>query len=139
RNLKMQRVQCDEVWSFCYAKQKNVPAHKQGEFGCGDVWTWTAIDADSKLVFSWLVGDRNVEYASVFMRDVRERLANRVQLTTDGHRAYLRATEQAFNWDVDYAMLEKVYGMDSKNLKPSNVRYSPSKLQEIKVIPICGN
>lgn len=136
RNLTCKRIQCDEIWSFCYAKQKNVPAELQGTFGIGDVWTWTAIDADSKLAVSWLVGQRTVEYACEFMKDVRSRLANRVQLSTDGHRPYLQATEQAFNWEVDYAMIEKHYGTDPNK---GQSRYSPAKLQSIKIRKVCGN
>src|SRR5216684_1580165 len=91
RNLTCKRVQCDEIWSFCYAKAKNVPADKRGTFGYGDVWTWTAIDADTKLVPSWFVGNRDAESASFFIEDLASRLASRVQLTTDGNRAYLSA------------------------------------------------
>lgn len=108
----------------------------QGAFGVGDVWTWTAIDADTKLMIAWLVGLRTVPYAIEFMQDVRSRLANRVQLTTDGHRPYLQATQQAFDWQVDYTMLEKHYGMDTSR---GPVRYSPSKLQSITLRHICGN
>src|SRR6185503_1333459 len=93
RNLKTRRVQADEIWSFVYAKAKNVPEEMQGKFGIGDVWTWTAIDADSKLLISYLVGLRDAGYAFHFMQDVASRLTNRVQLTTDGHRAYLDAVE----------------------------------------------
>ena len=85
--VPVDEVQCDEIWGFCYAKQKNVPVDKQGQFGFGDVWTWTAIDPDSKLVLSWLVGLRNAKWANAFMKDVAKRLTNRVQLTTDGHKA----------------------------------------------------
>jgi IS1 family transposase len=137
-NLTCQRIQCDEIWSFCYCKQKNLPESFQGSFGFGDVWTWAAIDADSKLVLSWLVGQRTIEYACQFMADVRSRLANRVQLTTDGLRSYLQATELAFDWQVDYAMLEKKYGMDS-DTKRAEARYSPAKLRKINTIRICGN
>src|ERR1700674_359989 len=85
------RIQCDEIWSFCHSKQKNVPADRRDEFGVGNVWTWTAIDADSKLCVSWLVGDRDIDTAREFMEDVAQRLQYRVQLTTDGHRPYLQA------------------------------------------------
>jgi len=122
--------------AFVYAKQKNVPLNRQGQFGIGDVWTWTAIDADTKLAIAWLAGQRTVEWACRFMKDVRSRLANRVQLTTDGHRPYLQATQQAFDWQVDYAMLEKHYGMDERR---GQARYSPSKLQSITLRHICGN
>jgi len=123
RNLPCNYIQCDEIWSFCYSKQKNVPENKEGVFGYGDVWTWTAIDADTKLVPSWLVGLRNLECATAFMDDLAGRLANRVQLTTDGHNVYLRAVEDAFGIDIDYAMLIKLYGEDSEPQK----RYSPAR------------
>jgi len=122
-NLPCKRIQCDEIWSFCYAKEKNVPENKQGEFGYGDIWTWTAIDADTKLVPSWLVGLRDAGYAFMFMSDLRDRLANRVQLTTDGHKVYLWAVEDAFGSEVDYAMLVKLYGKEID----SETRYSPAK------------
>src|SRR3972149_2192484 len=96
RNLPCRRIQADEIWSFCYAKAKNVPEKHRGEFGYGEVWTFTAIDADSKLVLSWWVGRRDLENATLFMRDVASRLARRVQLTTDGHTMYLHAVEDAF-------------------------------------------
>lgn len=110
RNLPCQRVQCDEIWSFVGAKQKHVPTERQGEFGIGDVWTWTAIDADTKLIASWMVGTRGAEPAQLFIRDLASRLANRIQLTTDGHRMYVEAVERAFAGDIDYAMLVKHYG-----------------------------
>ena len=103
-NLPCKRVQCDEIWSFCYAKEKNVPQDLRGK-GYGDVWTWVAIDADTKLVPCWRIGDRNAWTAQNFMHDLASRLANRVQLTTDGHRVYLDAVELAFGNDIDYAML----------------------------------
>ena len=96
RNLSCKRIQCDEIWSFCYAKQRNVPAAKQGQDGYGDVWTWTALCADTKLVPSWFVGRRDAFYAHVFAKDLASRLSSRVQLTTDGHHAYLTAIEGAF-------------------------------------------
>ncbi len=121
RDVTAQRVQCDEIWSFCHSKAKNVPEAKRGQFGYGDVWTWTALDADTKLIVSWLVGGRDADYANEFMQDVADRLANRVQLTTDGHYAYLDAVERAFGIDVDYAQLIKVYGTATDAQK----RYSP--------------
>jgi len=121
RNLTCKRVQCDEIWSFVYSKQKNLPKHLWGVEGIGDVWTWVGLDADSKLAVSWLVGGRDAEYAKVFMLDVADRLANRVQLTTDGHLAYWDAVEDAFGEDVDYAMLVKQYGAPPKSEK----RYNP--------------
>src|ERR1700722_6642604 len=112
RNLSCKRIQCDEIWQFCYAKDKNVPAEKRGTFGFGDVWTWVAIDADTKLVVSFALGTRGAQTAKQFMDDLASRLANRVQLTTDGHRVYLQAIEDAFGKDIDYAMLIKLYGED---------------------------
>src|SRR5713226_1005441 len=110
RNLTCKRIQVDEIWAFTYAKQKNVATAKAAPANAGDTWTWTAIDADSKLMISWLVGGRDSEYAMIFMGDLRSRLANRVQLSSDGHRAYLEAIEGAFGGDVDYAQLVKIYG-----------------------------
>ena len=109
RSVRSKRVQCDEIWSFVGAKQKNV-SMEQAEAGMGDAWTWTALDADSKLIISYLVGQRGASWAKAFMQDVANRLATRVQITTDGHRAYAEAVEGAFGMDVDYAMLVKVYG-----------------------------
>lgn len=123
RGVKAQRVQCDEIWSFTYAKQKNVAAAKAAPEEAGDTWTWTALDAETKLIVSWLVGGRDAEYASAFMNDLASRLANRVQLTTDGHRAYLDAVEGAFGIDVDYAQLVKLYGEAPEAQK----RYSPAE------------
>jgi len=123
RNLQCKRLQLDEIWSFCYAKSKNVPEEKRGEFGYGDVWTWAALDADTKLVPSWLVGSRDAGCAASFVNDLASRLATRVQLTTDGHRAYLEAVDGAFGGQVDYAMLVKLYGSDPEGEK----RYSPAK------------
>ncbi|MCH7777463.1 MAG: IS1 family transposase [Gemmatimonadetes bacterium] len=121
RGVQAKRVQCDEIWSFCYAKAKNLPSAKNVPFGAGDIWTWTALDADSKLIISWLVGGRDAEYANEFMQDVASRLADRVQLTTDGHYAYLNAVEGAFGADVDFAQLVKLYGQAPDAEK----RYSP--------------
>ena len=135
RNVTCKRIQCDEIWSFCYSKQKNIPKDRAGEFGVGDVWTWTAIDADSKLIVSYLVGLRDGGYATEFMNDVAGRVANRVQLTTDGHRAYLEAVEDAFGGDVDYAQLIKIYGATA----PGEARYSPAACTGIKKNPITGN
>lgn len=137
RNLKCTRLQCDEIWSFCYAKAKNVPGDKKGQFGYGDVWTWTAICADSKLVPAWLVGDRTAETALIFIADLSSRFSHKVQLTTDGHRAYLTAVNEVFGSDIDYAMLVKIYGegVESKTEK----RYSPAKFIESKKEVISGN
>lgn len=121
RNVPARRIQYDEIWSFCHAKAKNVPNAKYAPEGAGDVWTWIALEADSKLIVSWLVGGRDAEYAKEFMQDVASRLANRVQLTTDGHMAYLQAVEGAFGADVDFAQLVKLYGQAPDAEK----RYSP--------------
>jgi hypothetical protein len=110
RNLTCKRLQCNEIWSFCYAKDKNIPTERRGEFGVGTVWTWMALDADTKLIASWMVGDRDAASAHQFMKDLAGRLANRVQLTTDGHAAYLSAVENNFGDDIDYSMLIKMYG-----------------------------
>jgi IS1 family transposase len=124
RDVKASRIQCDEIWSFAYAKAKNVPTAKAAPEGAGDVWTWTALDSDSKLMVSWLVGGWDSGYAMDLMDDLAKRLANRVQLTTDGHKAYLEAVEGAFGADVDYAMLVKLYG-EEPGRSPER-KYSPS-------------
>ena len=124
RNLNLRRLQCDEIWEFCYAKEKNVPAEHKGEFGYGDVWTWTAIDSSTKLVPCWHVGGRSGRDAWDFIANLRSRLANRVQLTTDGHKAYLEAVEGAFGAGVDYAMLIKLYGGETRH---DRRRYSPAE------------
>lgn len=124
RNVGAQRVQCDEIWSFCYAKQKNAPNAKAAPDGAGDVWTWTALDSDNKMILAYEVGDRSAQTALEFMDDLAARLANRVQLTTDGHKAYLEAVEGAFGADVDFAQLVKLYGEDP-NRGPER-KYSPS-------------
>ncbi|PZU61102.1 MAG: IS1 family transposase [Sphingobium sp.] len=130
RNVKAARVQVDEIWSFTYAKQKNVATAKDAPERAGDTWTWTALDADSKMIVSYLVGGRDAEYAMWFMDDLAARLANRVQLTSDGHRAYLEAVEGAFGADVDFAQLVKLYG--SVGGKTSEVRYSPAECTGIR-------
>lgn len=123
KNLNCKKIQIDEIWSFCYAKDKNVPEEKQGQFGYGDIWTFTAIEAETKLIPCWLVGLRNADCANEFINDLKDRLANRVQITTDGHRIYLDAVEGAFGSKVDYAMLIKLYGQP----EPENEkRYSSS-------------
>ncbi|MCX5722133.1 MAG: IS1 family transposase [Nitrospirae bacterium] len=136
RNLPCKKIQCDEIWSFCYAKEKNVPEEMKGKLGFGDVWTWTAIDADSKLIVSYLVGGRSAEYAKKFIDDLASRLAHRVQLTTDGHKAYLRAIEGAFGADVDYAMLEKIYAAPPRD---GQARYSPADCCGARKIKVSGN
>lgn len=136
RNLPCKRIQCDEILAFCYSKQKNVPQDHRGEFGYGDVWTWTAICADTKLVPSWMVGDRSASTANVFIEDLSSRLANRVQLTTDGNRVYLEAVDRIYGRDgIDYAMLQKVYGPDPEREK----RYSPATCIGAEKVTISGN
>jgi IS1 family transposase len=122
-NLACKRIQVDEAWAFCYAKQKNVPTAKAAPEGAGDIWTWVGLDAQSKLAVSWYVGGRDSEAAMIFMDDLAKRLANRVQLTSDGHKAYLEAVEGAFGSDIDYAMLVKVYGPALEGQR----RYSPAE------------
>jgi IS1 family transposase len=124
RNLKSKKIQCDEVWSFVAAKQKNVAGMKNRVDNAGDIWTWTALDADSKLIVSYFVGDRSGQSAIALMDDLRARLANRVQLTTDGHKAYLEAVEGAFGADIDYGVLNKIYGAVPESAKG---RYSPAE------------
>lgn len=126
RCLACKRIQCDEIWAFCYAKDKNVPADKQGKFGFGSVWTWVAIDADTKLIPSFFVGDRDAGSAHEFIHDLAKRLSHRVQLTTDGHTAYLVPVEEAFGADIDYAMLVKIYGSSPEK----DTRYSPAECIE---------
>ena len=121
RDLPCNRLQLDEIWSFVYAKAKNVPTAKRAPAVGGDIWTWTAIDADTKLIASWLVGDRSGETARIFVDDLASRLTSRVEITSDRHRAYLEAIEGAFGADVDCAMLEKVYAVPEDAEK----RYSP--------------
>lgn len=123
RNLKCRRMQLDEIWSFVYAKAKNVPSARSAPPSAGDVWTWVAIDADTKLVPSWHVGTRDSYVANIFVRDLASRLAHRVQITTDGHRPYLEAIEGAFGADVDFAVLQKIYGQPPEGEK----RYSPAE------------
>ncbi len=121
RNLKSKRIQCDECWSFVYSKAKNVPADKRGQFGYGDVWTWVAIDADTKLVPSFMVGNRDARSAKMFIDDLAGRLSSRAQVTTDGLKVYLEAIEGAFGCEVDYAMLVKLYESSQEE-----TRYSPA-------------
>lgn len=137
RGVTASRIQCDEIWSFTYAKQKNVKTAKAAPEGAGDTWTWTALDADTKLIVSYLVGGRDGEYAIEFMDDLRSRLENRVQLTTDGHKAYLEAVEGAFGGDVDYAQLIKLYGQPSG--KTAERKYSPAECTGIKKRVVEGN
>jgi IS1 family transposase len=141
RGVKSQRVQCDEIWSFVHAKAKNAPKSKRaGDPTIGDCWTWTAIDADNKLLLSYLIGGRDAEFALMLMDDLRGRLANRVQLTTDGHRAYLQAVEEAFGADIDYAMLVKLYGTGPATTDDAaGRRYSPAECIGTRTDNITGN
>jgi len=136
RNLKLTRIQCDEIWAFCGAKEKNASPQMKRQ-GWGDIWTWTALDAETKLVPCWFVGNRDAGAAYHFMLDLSERLANRVQLTTDGFKAYLNATERAFGSEIDYAQLQKIYG--TVPVDNSNVRYSPAQCMGAKKAVINGN
>jgi IS1 family transposase len=135
RGVKAKRIQVDEIWSFTYAKQKNVATAKAAPDEAGDTWTWTAIDADSKLIVSYLVGGRDAEYAKGFIDDLASRLANRVQLTSDGLKAYLEAVEGAFGCDVDYAQLVKMYGPTIT----APGRYSPAECTGAKKNRVEGN
>lgn len=136
RGLTSKRIQCDEIWSFVYSKAKNVPAEYQGKFGYGDVWTWAAIDADTKLVPCWHVGTRGPQAAHTFMRDVASRLANPVQLSTDGHHAYLDAVDSAFPHEIDYAMIVKMYGTPPES---EQRRYSPAVCLSAEKKVVRGN
>jgi IS1 family transposase len=133
--LPCRRVQVDEAWAFCYAKQKNVPTAKKAPECAGDIWTWVGLDADSKLAVSWHVGDRDSEAAEIFINDLAKRLSNRVQLTSDGHKPYLQAIEGAFGADIDYAMLVKTYGASPESSKG---RYSPAECTGAIKMPIEG-
>jgi IS1 family transposase len=135
RNLPCKRVQCDEIWSFCYGKDKNLPDDKRGVFGFGSVWTWTALDAETKLICSWMVGNRDSVAARMFIQDLAGRLANRIQLTTDGHKAYLEAVSEAFGNNIDYAMLIKIYGED----QTGDTRYSPAECNGTRLETIIGS
>ena len=135
RDVTARHIQCDEIWSFTYAKQKNAAMARGTIDGAGDVWTWMGIDADSKLIVSWLVGGRDSEYAIEFMDDLRSRLAHRVQLSTDGHRAYLDAVDGAFGGAVDYAQLVKVYGNPGEEERR---RYSPGHVISCRKVPVSG-
>ncbi len=135
RDLSCERIQCDEIWSFVGMKAKTVPVERRGEYGIGDVWTWVAIDPDTKLVPTWLVWDRGPESAIAFMVDLAGRLANRIQLTTDGHAGYADAVDEAFRGQVDYAMLMKEYGSDPKEER----RFSPPVVLSERRIIVNGN
>ena len=133
--LNSKRIQCDEIWSFCYAKERNADEANMPDFA-GDVWTWTSIDADSKLICNWFVGGRDADFANHFMGDLAARLNNRVQLTTDGHKAYLSAVDGAFANDIDYAQLVKLYGNAPQG---KTTRYSPAECTGIKKTVRKGN
>jgi hypothetical protein len=135
RNLPCKRIECDEIWAFCYCKDKNVPYSMLGQPGVGSVWTWTAIDAETKLVPSWKLGDRNIITAHAFIADLLGRLANRVQLTTDGNKMYIDAVMDNFT-QIDYAMLQKLYGNAGEG---PEARYSPGVCHGIKKETILGN
>jgi len=137
RGLKCKRIQCDEIWSFVYAKAKNLPERYRGAWGYGDVWTWTALDGDSKLMITWAVGRRDGWTAKKFIDDLAGRLAHRVQLTTDGHKVYLEAVEGAFGADVDYAMLVKLYQGDESE-RAAEARYSPPQCLGTRTVCIAG-
>jgi IS1 family transposase len=134
RNLKSKRVQVDEIWQFVYAKEKNVPAEKKGQFGYGDVWVWVAIDADTKLVPAFMTGNRDAQSARMFIDDLASRLATRVQLTSDGLKVYLEAVEGAFGCDIDYAMLVKTYAASQEE-----TRYSPAVCTSCESKPVMGH
>ena len=135
RNLSCKRLQCDEIWAFCYAKEKNVPKDKRGQFGFGDAWTFASLCADSKLVPSWRIGRRDLQNATIFMKDLAGRLKNKVQLTTDGHKMYLDAVENAFGSEVDFSQLVKHYGPSPESEK----RYSPAECIGVEINEIQGN
>lgn len=134
RNIQTERVQADEIWAFCYAKDKNLPALMRGRLGVGSVWTWTALYSNSKLMISWMVGDRDAECAGRFMRDLSHRLANRCQLTTGGHGVYKRAVVDAFGWNIDYAQLVEIYGPS----RETEARYSPCDCLDAKAMSAIG-
>lgn len=136
RNINSKRVQCDEIWSFCGSKEKNVAEENKGVLGYGDCYTWTAIDADTKLAISWLVGRRDVEYAEAFMADLASRLVGRIQLTTDGYGPYINAVEKMFAGAIDYAMLVKIYGGQPQQ---DQRRYSPAGFVKAEKRRINGN
>ena len=134
RNLNSNRIQCDEIWSFCCAKAKNVATAKNPPTDAGGIWTWTAIDSDSKLAVSWLVGNRDAGYAHELMQDIARRLANRVQITTDGLKVYLDVVEGGFGRDVDYAQLVKLYGASPDGER----RYSPAECIRTRQVTLQG-
>ncbi len=138
RNVKVKRVECDEIWSFWYAKEKNVAKAKAAPRGAGDVWTWTAIDADTKMILAYEIGDRSAETAYDFINDLSRRIAGRVQLTTDGHTSYLEAVEEIFGGQIDYAQLVKLYG-EPRGLPKHERKYSPAVCTGIKKRKVSGD
>jgi IS1 family transposase len=136
RNVAAKRIQSDEIWSFTYAKAKNVRGAKAAPDGAGDTWTWTALDSDSKLMVSWWVGDRTVDTGVPFLRDLQSRLANRIQLTTDGHGAYLHSVARTFGNDIDFAQLVKIYKESGETVRG---RYSPSECIGTRCNVVKGN
>jgi IS1 family transposase len=135
RNLNCRRVECDEIWCFCYAKDKNLPDSMKGHPGVGSIWTWTAICAESKLMISWRLGARDAANAHMFAHDIKDRLANRCQLTTDGNRLYVNAIDDAFQGDIDYAMLVKLFGNEGE----ADTRYSPGECLGTRKEQVNGN
>lgn len=135
RDLPCKCIQCDEIWSFCHSKEKDVKPEHKGELGYGDVYTWTAICADTKLIPSFMVGKRSAEYGKAFMLGLASRLTNRVQLTTKGHKVYLNAVENALGSEIDYAMLIKIYG---KSAQENERKYSPAECTGTELVPITG-
>lgn len=135
-DLPCDRIQVDEIWSFCYSKEKNVPEQYRGQFGYGDVWTWVAMDADTKIVPAWLDGGRDAGWATFFMQDLAKLLNHRVQLTSDGHKAYLKAVDDAFGNNIDYATLIKMYG---KEKETPERKYSPDKVVGCQLAVVTGN
>jgi IS1 family transposase len=136
RNLIVERAQVDEIWCFCYAKEKNLPDHLRDDPTVGSMWTWTAMDAQTKLIFSWRLGSRDASVGQVFMDDVAARVNNKLQLTTDGHAVYLNAVTNSFGYAVDYAQLVKLYGTPSKD---EAIRYSPAKCLGARKEPLIGD
>lgn len=135
RNLKSSRIQCDEIWQFVYSKEKNIPEERRGQFGYGDVWIWSAIDADSKFMISWHIGMRTPEDGRMFMSDLASRLSTRVQITSDGLATYRKIVRDAFGDEVDFAQLVKEYGDDPSWEK----RYSPAIVTSITKTPVSGD
>jgi IS1 family transposase len=137
RGLTCKRIQCDEIWSFVGQKEKTLPKEQRGRSDAGDIWTWTAIDADTKLMVSWLIGKRNPDCAKIFIRDLAKRIVHRVQLTTDGYKPYLTAVERSFVGNIDYAMLVKLYGSTGTN--SPDTKYSQGECCGAIKGTVCGN